>query len=323
MIDVAGLEYAYANGEAVLNGVSLSIGRGQLVGLVGANGSGKSTLMALMAGLYLPTAGTLSVDGNALPESQKAVRSLCRLVMQDADLQILGSTVEEDLLLGRKRSAESEARARSIAARFRLAEHWDSPVHSLSWGMKRKLCLAAALLDDPQVLLLDEPFSGLDYPGIREMRTLLTESRDAGLTQVVSSHDLECLVDLVDALVVMDNGELVLQGRPAEVLDHIREHGVRPPSRGAPASASDHGMAPTHDGSGGAMAQGARPSAEAGSGAAERSSAVVIAVAGCYHLLFSCPCGPPCADTAAAPGQQNGQESAPFCRVLGRAQGAS
>ncbi|MUM76826.1 ATP-binding cassette domain-containing protein [Pseudodesulfovibrio sp. F-1] len=229
MITVTDLDYAYPGGQEALRGVSLSIAPGMLVGLVGANGSGKSTLMALMAGLYSPVSGSVTVDGCSSPGQGRAVRAKCRLVMQDADLQMLGATVEEDLLLGRGRTEATVARARELARRFSLLTAWERPVQTLSWGMKRKVCLAAALLDDPLVLLLDEPFSGLDYPGMREMRGLLRENRAAGLTQVVSSHDLECFIDLVDQLVVLDAGRLALDGPPVAVLDRVSGHGVRPP----------------------------------------------------------------------------------------------
>jgi biotin transport system ATP-binding protein len=229
MITVNRLDYAFPGGQEALSSVSLSIADGTLVGLIGANGSGKSTLLALMAGLSSPTGGSLVVDGHTSPGEGWAVRAACRLVMQDADLQILGATVEEDLLLGRKRSGQTVSRARELARRLHLLDAWERPIQALSWGMKRKVCLAAALLDDPRVLLFDEPFSGLDYPGMREMRRLLVANRRSGLTQVVSSHDLECLVDIVDELAVLDSGRLVLTGPPSAVLDQVRAHGVRPP----------------------------------------------------------------------------------------------
>jgi len=246
MIKLTNLDYIYPAGDTALSTVSLAVAKGELLGLVGANGSGKSTLMSLMAGLYTPSGGSLEIDGRVSPGSEKDIRSLCRLVMQDADLQILGATVEEDLLMGRKRSEESVAAAKAMAARFNLLEMWDKPVQTLSWGMKRKLCLGAALLDNPRVLLLDEPFSGLDFPGMREMRKIIVENKQAGLTQVVSLHDLECLVDLVDNLAVLNTGQLVLDGPPESVLDHVIEHGVRPPcawSAGLGVAAWDEGSA--------------------------------------------------------------------------------
>jgi len=229
MIHLNSVTFSYgAAGEAVA-GVSLDVPKGRFLGLVGANGSGKSTLLSLMAGLYSPTGGSLSVADRKSPGKEKSIRSVCRMVMQDADLQILGGTVEEDLLMGRRRDDAIVAEARRMAERFDLLDAWERPVQALSWGMKRKLCLAAALLDKPAVLLLDEPFSGLDYPGIREMRAILAENGRRGLTQVASSHDLESFIDLVDDLAVMEKGALALSGPPEAVLDHVREHGVRPP----------------------------------------------------------------------------------------------
>ena len=229
MIHLNKVTFAYAGAEEVLSAVSLDVAEGAILGLAGANGSGKSTLLALMAGIYAPTRGSLDVAGRVSPGKESGIRAVCRLVMQDADLQILGATVEEDLLLGRKRTGDVVAEARAMAERFNLLRFWDKPVQTLSWGTKRKLCLAAALLDQPHVLLLDEPFSGLDYPGIREMRAIIRENREHGLTQVLSGHDLEHFADLVDTLAVLDEGRLVLSGTPQTVLPRVGEHGVRPP----------------------------------------------------------------------------------------------
>ncbi|MBU1611136.1 MAG: energy-coupling factor ABC transporter ATP-binding protein [Proteobacteria bacterium] len=221
VIVIDNLSYTYPGGGDALTAVTLEIHQGELVLLAGANGSGKSTLLAHIAGLYAPTIGTLTIDGTDDP------RTLARLVMQDADLQILGGTVGEDLMLGRE--GADEATARSTAARLDLLAHWDKPVQTLSWGMKRKLCLAAALLDDPAVLLLDEPFSGLDYPSAREMRAFLASSKAAGMTLVVTVHDLEPVIDLADRMAVLDAGRLALFDLPEKTLPQVHRHGIRPP----------------------------------------------------------------------------------------------
>jgi len=229
MIELTDLHYRYPAGGTALSAISLNVQSGEMIGLVGANGSGKSTLLSILAGLYTPSSGRAVINGLPNPGKEKAIRRTSRMVVQDADLQILGATVEEDLLMGRKGTDENRAKARAMADRLRLGDAWEQPVQTLSWGMKRKLCLAAALLDEPQVLLLDEPFSGLDYPGIIEMRSLITENKRRGLTQVVTSHDLECFIDMVDSLAVLDKGRLVLIGTPEAVLDKVGAHGVRPP----------------------------------------------------------------------------------------------
>lgn len=226
MIRSEALEYVYEDGRKALQDVNLHLDRGGLHVLAGANGSGKSTLLALLAGLFRPTHGTLLVDGRGGEE----IRDVARLVLQDADLQILGGTVGEDLLLGREDDVGAEAEAREFLRRFGMADCWERPVHTLSGGMKRKLCLAAALLDRPAVLLLDEPMSGLDYPGMLELRRILADNADAGMTQVVAVHDLEPVIDRTDTLTVLEHGGLVLHGAPGDVLDRVRAHHVRPPA---------------------------------------------------------------------------------------------
>lgn len=229
MIQLDNVTYSYAPQKAALASISFAVRTGEILGMVGANGSGKSTLLALLAGLYRPDSGRIRVGGIESPGHEQEIRSCCRLVLQEADLQIIGATVGEDLMLGREGLADAEAAAKDMARKFDLAGNWEDPVHALSWGMKKKLCLAAALLDAPEVLLLDEPFSGLDYPGIREMRGMISRNRDAGLTQIVTAHDLECFVDLVDRMIVLETGRLVAFGQPEDVLDNIALHGVRPP----------------------------------------------------------------------------------------------
>lgn len=220
------MEYGYPDGRAALCGVSLELCRGGLHVLAGANGSGKSTLLALLAGLYLPSGGVLSLGG----KKGEDIREMARLVMQDADLQILGGSVGEDVLLGHEGTEGAELCARAILERFAMAELWDRAVHTLSGGMKRKLCLAAALLDEPAVLLLDEPMNGLDYPAMLELRAILVANAAQGMTQVVAVHDLEPVIDLADTLTVLTQGRVALHGRPAEVLDGVRAHHVRPPA---------------------------------------------------------------------------------------------
>jgi biotin transport system ATP-binding protein len=229
MIRADGLSYAFGDGAPALDRVTFSVEPGMLCGVVGANGSGKSTLLALVAGLFTPTAGTLSVRGDLAPGAEAAIRRRVALVLQDPDQQIIGGTVEEDLLLGVPRADEGRrSAARRLAARFGLVDG-DAPVHALSLGSRRKLCIVTALRDAPEVLLLDEPFAGLDYPAVREMRSILAENRAAGVTQLVAAHDLEAFADLADRWVVLDGGQLAAAGTAEQVFGVLTRHGVRPP----------------------------------------------------------------------------------------------
>lgn len=230
MIRVTQLSFGFPGGPTVLRGISLDIRPGMLVGLVGKNGSGKSTLMACLAGLYTPTAGTIQIGQHTSPGDEKSIRQIVGLVLQDADLQILGATVEEDLVLGVPRADQLRRQAaRDLAARFGLVSQWEEPVQVLSWGQKRKLSICGILMQQPTVLLLDEPFSGLDYPGIAEMRMILQDGKEHGLTQVVAAHDVEPMADMVDAWAVMSDGGIEIFEDSSTVFNRLREFGVRPP----------------------------------------------------------------------------------------------
>lgn len=231
MIQLTDLTFRYPGSRKdSLRDIDFHADEGAVICLCGVNGSGKSTLLSLLAGLYTPTTGTMRVANFSSPGNEDELRGLSALVLQDADLQILGSTVAEDMLLAFPDGLPgAEDTARDMAARFGLSEHWDSPVHTLSYGQKRKLCLAVALLGAPGLLLLDEPFSGLDYPAIREMRDILTHNKQQRLTQIISVHDLEPVIDLADRVVVLHHGAQVACGAPEAVLDGIREYGVRQP----------------------------------------------------------------------------------------------
>nr|WP_319775860.1 ABC transporter ATP-binding protein [uncultured Sphaerochaeta sp.] len=230
MITASNVSFAYPGQAPTLKGIDLHLEPGRTLGLVGANGSGKSTLLTLLAGIFAPTEGRLKVGGFNSPGQEKEIRQLTGLVLQDADLQILGATVGEDICLGVEQDETTPGEETlKIAERFSLRSLWDQPVQTLSWGQKRRLCLAAVLRKHPRILLLDEPFSGLDYPGIKEMRTILSANREAGLTQVVATHDLEPIADLTDEWAVVNAGELVLYGQPDQIFDRLDDYSVRPP----------------------------------------------------------------------------------------------
>ena len=228
MISIRGLGFGYPGGRPALAEISLEHAKGLTLGLLGANGSGKSTLLAILAGIFTPTHGQVRVADVLSPDRQAEMRRVTGLMLQDADLQILGSTVGEDICLGLNNP--DDPLAKELAARFGLLERWNDPVQTLSTGQKRKLCLAAVLRGSPQVLLYDEPFAGLDYPAALELRRIVAANRAEGLTQVVASHDLDCLDGLVDAWAVLHRGQLVLHGAGDAVFPHLERYGVRPPA---------------------------------------------------------------------------------------------
>ena len=226
VISAASLRFAYVPSAPILHEVAFTLDKGRILGLVGPNGAGKSTLLALLAGLLTPSFGSLQIAGMDAVRDSEAVRRKTALVLQEADLTIIGATIEEDICLGISSNRHGEAL--ELAARLNLPEA-DTPVHTLSHGQKRKLCLATALLRRPELLLLDEPFAGLDYPGIREIRAMLQANRNNGLTQIIACHDLEPLADLADLWLILSAGRQAAFGPALEIFPLLESMDVRPP----------------------------------------------------------------------------------------------
>lgn len=226
MISAVSVHFAHAPSAPILQNIHFTLDKGRILGLVGPNGAGKSTLLALLAGLLTPSSGAIRVPGTDAQADGEALRRKAALVLQEADLTIIGTTIEEDICLGLAPGRRNEALA--LAGRLRLPAP-GTPVHTLSHGQKRKLCLAAALLRQPELLLLDEPFAGLDYPGIREIRAMLQANRDSGLTQIIACHDLEPLADLADLWLVLSAGRQAAFGPAREVFPLLESLDVRPP----------------------------------------------------------------------------------------------
>lgn len=238
MIAISGLTFAHDVHRPVLRGITGHVPAGSLTILAGQNGAGKSTLLSLLAGILTPDSGGFRIGGLTSPGDEDRIRRAVRLVLQDPDMQILGATVAEDLTLaGDPRDPRFLDVARQAAGRMDLLPLWDAPVHTLSFGQRRKLCLAAALVHPPdqpppRVLLLDEPLSNLDYPGVLEMRRILRHNTAAGLTQIAAAHELDPLADLAHHVLVLHDGRMALEGPPGEVLPNVRPYGVRPPFGG-------------------------------------------------------------------------------------------
>ena len=193
-----------------LRDVSLSVRQGQIVGLIGPNGAGKSTLLNLVAGLILPTEGTVTVCGHPA-RSVQARDGLGYMPEHPAFLG--GYSARATLryhggLLGLSRAATAAQVDKSVQ-QLQLQDFIDRPCSDFSQGMKQRLALAVAIMNDPQLLLLDEPSNGLDPVGIIQLRDLLKQLRDAGTTIIISSHRLGELEKLTSDYLFMHRGRIV------------------------------------------------------------------------------------------------------------------
>ncbi len=198
-----------------VDSIDLDVRAGDVYGFLGANGSGKTTTVRMMPGLVLATSGTIELFGRPMPRAAASVLpAVGALVDGPSAYRHLSASRHLGLLDSMGRSGERTSRRRRIADvldQVGLAGVGDRPVKAYSLGMKQRLGLAAALLRQPALLVLDEPTNGLDPQGIREIRELLRELHAAGTTIFLSSHLLTEVEQLCTRVGVLDRGRIVLE----------------------------------------------------------------------------------------------------------------
>lgn len=223
LIELTDVSHTYAAARRpVLRDLTIRLDE-RRIGVIGANGSGKSTFARLLNGLVLPSSGQVSIDGHDTRRDGKQVRRLVGFCFTDPDAQIVMPTVAEDVgfsLRQRRLSKEVVAnRVTDTLARFGLADHADHPAHLLSGGQKQLLALAAVLVTEPKLLVLDEPTTLLDLRNARQIMALI-----AGLDEqvVLLTHHLDLLSDF-DRVLVFDQGQIVADASPAAAIDHYQQ----------------------------------------------------------------------------------------------------
>ncbi|MED1781645.1 ABC transporter ATP-binding protein [Brevibacillus fortis] len=228
MIQIQNLRKRYGKMEA-LKGLSLEIDKGTVFGFVGPNGAGKSTTMSILATLLEPTSGRAYVGGYEVTKHPKEVRKLIGY-MPDFFGVYDNLTAEEYLdFYGANYDIPAAERKQIIPQLLELVNlthKRDAFVDSLSRGMKQRLGLARSLVHNPEVLILDEPASGLDPRARIELREILKELRDMGKTIIISSHILPELAEMCDVIGIVEEGNLVAFGRVDEIYSKMQEQRV-------------------------------------------------------------------------------------------------
>jgi cobalt transport protein ATP-binding subunit len=232
MIEIRNLHHHYPDGTRALKGINLNIPKGEFLLICGPNGSGKTTLIRLISGLLKPTAGSVHVNGLDPIHDSKEVRHLVGMVFQDPDSQIVGETVKEDVAFGPENLGlpltEITERVDWALQVMGLKDLSEKACYLLSGGEKRRLSIAGVLAMRPQVILFDEPFSFLDYPGIQEVLKHMVHLHHEGHTILVTTHDVEKVIAQVDRIAIIHGGELKLAGPPEELLTKLLQFGIRP-----------------------------------------------------------------------------------------------
>ncbi|MCO1658850.1 energy-coupling factor ABC transporter ATP-binding protein [Pseudonocardia humida] len=238
-VHLEGVTYAYPDGHLALDGIDLTIARGERVALLGPNGAGKTTLVLHLNGILVPRRGRVAIDGLAVArDTVREVRRRVGIVFQDPDDQLFMPTVAEDVAFGPANfgvaAGELAARVDEALATVDMLEHRDrSPLH-LSGGQRRRVALATVLSCRPEVLVLDEPSSNLDPVARRELAEVLL---GLGTTMLMVTHDLPYALQLCPRSVVIDEGRIVADGPTRELLadaDLLRRHRLELPFGFAP-----------------------------------------------------------------------------------------
>ena len=204
--------------KTIQKSINMKVEKGEVIGLIGQNGSGKSTLFNSVLGLVKFNSGEVDIDGEKADYSKNGKRKLRRdvtLVMQDPDRQIFYSTVRDDLMfpLRNLKVPEEEAKQKveNVMKTINMEYLADRFVQNLSYGEKKRVTIAGAMLLEPKYLFMDEPTAGLDPRLTRQMKEILSDlKKTCGI--VVSSHDMDFIYGVSDYIYVIKNGEIVLEG---------------------------------------------------------------------------------------------------------------
>jgi lipopolysaccharide export system ATP-binding protein len=207
----------------VLSDVSVSVGRGEVIGLLGPNGAGKTTCFYSVMGLVKPDSGRILLDGDditGLPMYRRAILGLGYLPQETSIFR--GLSVEKNILtvleLAEPDPAARETRLNTLLDEFGLTRLRDSPAMALSGGERRRAEIARALAADPSIMLLDEPFAGIDPLSIADIRDLICELKKRGIGVLITDHNVRETLEIVDRAYIIYDGRVLFTGSPAELV---------------------------------------------------------------------------------------------------------
>ena len=222
ILEITDLSKTYASGFKALQGVNLSIDRGEIFALLGPNGAGKTTLISIVCGLVRASSGTVVVDGHDNVADYRAARAQIGLVPQelttDAFETVWNAVSYSRGLFGKP---PNPAHIEQVLRSLSLWDKKDSKILTLSGGMKRRLLIAKALSHEPRILFLDEPSAGVDVALRRDMWQLVRQLRDTGVTVILTTHYIEEAEDMADRIGVISKGRLVLVQGKAELMHKL------------------------------------------------------------------------------------------------------
>lgn len=233
VLKISNLSHRFSSGTLAIDNINLQIHLNDFLIISGPNGSGKSVLMKHLNGLLKPTSGEVTLSGENIQKNLQKTRQEIGLVFQDADSQIVGQTVERDTAFGpenlRLKREEINRRVDRALTDVDLLHKRKERPHILSGGEKRRLAIGGVLAMDSNILIFDEPFSNLDYPGVKNVLQQIITLHKKGHTIIIITHDLGKVLAHGNKLVIMNKGKILHCGSPQDLLCHLEVCGIKRP----------------------------------------------------------------------------------------------
>jgi len=233
LIEIKTLRHTFSDGYIGINNISLSVYKSEFIIVAGRNGSGKTTFLRHLNGLLSPDSGHILVNGLDVKNHLIQTRKTVGMVFQDADTQIVGETVFDEVAFGLENLKFNRQKINDkvthVLEGLSLLHLKDRVPFTLSGGEKRKLAIAGVLVMDPQVIVFDEPFSNLDYPGTIQVLTTIIDLNRSGHTIIIATHDVETIIYDATRIIIMENGQIKEDGTPADMVKHLESCGIKEP----------------------------------------------------------------------------------------------
>ncbi len=238
-IQTENLSFTYPDGTVALQNINIEIGKGERVAIVGSNGAGKSTLFLHFNGISKPTKGVIKIDGQIMSYKKDDLMEIRRkvgLVFQNPDDQLFAPTVVEDVAFGPMNlglsDEEVDERVEEALKMVGMSGMEKKAPHHLSGGQKKRVAIAGILAMRPEIMVLDEPTTGLDPEGVEQVMEILYTLNQEDMSIIIASHDVEMVTQFADKIFVLHDGEIIAQGTPVQIFNNyevLQKAHLRPP----------------------------------------------------------------------------------------------
>ncbi|ABR54699.1 cobalt ABC transporter, ATPase subunit [Methanococcus vannielii SB] len=239
ILETKDLSYSYPDGTVALKGLNFKAEEGEMIAILGPNGAGKSTTFLHFNGILKPSSGKVFLKGKPISYDNKSllnVRKTVGIVFQNPDDQLFAPTVEQDVAFGPMNLGFSkedvEKKVKEALKAVSMEGFEKKPPHHLSGGQKKRIAIAGILAMNPEIIVLDEPTTGLDPLGASQIMKLLYELNKKGITIIISTHDVDLVPVYASKVYLLSNGKIIMGGTPKEIFSNpkiVRNANLRLP----------------------------------------------------------------------------------------------